>query len=593
MTAAVIELSFSVEPRYSGEWVSEASIERIEAYIEANQDKYEVVRYARAFRSLVEEPGFSPGGPITPIPETLAELAPYCVSGGQYAPAVARICIGLDLPVLRAGAVLVDTPGLNEVTRVREFLALEEARKADCLLFVLRADKIGTESERRFLSGLVIGGRVLHLIPVMTHLDRLDSDDDRNRAIAEAERLVKNTVFATGQRIEVQPMIGLNAASAGDKPEAALGNADFAALQQRLRQAIDDPGGDDHFQARLVQAMDELEAHKTAAVDRWLSGYDRSLPDVEFTSRYEEMSNALGELAGVFAQEIELQLAGTRDKMRGDADRFANRMYTVRRECIAQLRDDVTATIEAMDGDFTDPARWEALDRRVEGELRRAISTANNARADELREYDDDGIRFKTNISRSVDAYASRLQDLVASFEIQAVEHDELVGHLLHAHGALKNLDRQVVAATLGYVAGKAGAGGWFDNGIARNLMESGLKIAGAVMATKLGGMVLGRFMNVKKRKAQFVDSKVENVKSVADEIIDPLVEQDQARVEAQWEDVVSLTEHHFSPLLIQAFGAAIESRLTCDVLRRVREDGPRFADSVRAPSRARGTVQR
>ena len=52
---------------------------------------------------------------------------------------MARVSVGLPLDTLRAGVVLVDTPGLNDTDQFHDYLSYEESLEADCVIFVMDA----------------------------------------------------------------------------------------------------------------------------------------------------------------------------------------------------------------------------------------------------------------------------------------------------------------------------------------------------------------------------------------------------------------------------------------------------------------------
>ncbi len=106
----------------------------------------------------------------------------------------------MNHPVLDAGLVILDTPGLNALGS--EFdLGLEAARKADALIFVLGADTGVTHSDLQIWEQALGGNSRLNQLVVLNKIDALwDDSEDPERM----EQAIERQCAATAERLSLR-----------------------------------------------------------------------------------------------------------------------------------------------------------------------------------------------------------------------------------------------------------------------------------------------------------------------------------------------------------------------------------------------------
>ena len=116
--------------------------------------------------------------------------------------------MGLPLDTLRAGVVLVDTPGLNDTDQFHDYLSYEESLEADCVIFVMDARDPGSNSELSLLRKLARSGRTVSIIGVLTNIDRLNSAASlpagRRGTLPGRFRLLGNAVQSVAFRVRLR-----------------------------------------------------------------------------------------------------------------------------------------------------------------------------------------------------------------------------------------------------------------------------------------------------------------------------------------------------------------------------------------------------
>ena len=119
----------------------------------------------------------------------------FAVGGGATADDVDFLEIGYPSPLLEERILLVDTPGVNDLSLQRADITYSYIPRADAVLFLLDAGQILKESERVFLQEKLLKGSRDKIVFVITKWDLL-SDDERVEALAYARtqlaKLVKD-----------------------------------------------------------------------------------------------------------------------------------------------------------------------------------------------------------------------------------------------------------------------------------------------------------------------------------------------------------------------------------------------------------------
>ncbi|HOY69082.1 MAG TPA: dynamin family protein [Candidatus Ozemobacteraceae bacterium] len=137
-----------------------------------------LIRYADKPEAVVHHRG---GGCTTVDPRLLRE---WVTRKSPAAAGIDHVAIGWPLPLLRDGAVVIDTPGVNDTDEVRRRLTEEFIPRADGVLFVLNAGQPLSDSEMRFLTNGVLRHHIKKCWFVVNGLDRIADPTQREEALA-------------------------------------------------------------------------------------------------------------------------------------------------------------------------------------------------------------------------------------------------------------------------------------------------------------------------------------------------------------------------------------------------------------------------
>ncbi len=181
---------------------------------------------------------------------------PSGAGGENVAEEVSHIEVSYPAPLLRERIVLVDTPGVNDLSHQRADITYGYIPKSDAVLFLLDAGQILKESERVFLQEKIIGQARDKIVFVITKWDILDEAEQKEALDYAKVQLAK---FVKGEPM-IYPVSAENAlkgnAEASGMPELVDFLTRFLA-EHRGRILLDNALGEGLAVARtLVKGVD-------------------------------------------------------------------------------------------------------------------------------------------------------------------------------------------------------------------------------------------------------------------------------------------------------------------------------------------------
>ncbi len=117
----------------------------------------------------------------------------FAVGGGTVADDVDYLEVGYPAALLKERILLVDTPGVNDLSLQRADITYSYIPRADAVLFLLDAGQILKESERQFLNEKLLKASRDKIVFVITKWDILN-EDEKKEALAYARTQLANLV---------------------------------------------------------------------------------------------------------------------------------------------------------------------------------------------------------------------------------------------------------------------------------------------------------------------------------------------------------------------------------------------------------------
>jgi tRNA U34 5-carboxymethylaminomethyl modifying GTPase MnmE/TrmE len=403
-----------------------------------------------------------------------AQVRDFAVGGARASGAdeVDYVEVGYPAALLKERILLVDTPGVNDLSLQRADITYSYIPRADAVLFLLDAGQILKESERVFLEDKLLKASRDKIVFVITKWDLL-SPAERGEALAYAKgqlaRLVRDPV--------VFP-VAAEQALAGKTAESGL---------------------------------PELVAHLTRflAEERGRILLDNALGEgLSVVSLLEKGADARRRALAMDAEEIDRRIALLEKDLAGQAGTLEQRRIQIREE-ISGLK--VGARKD--------------LDRFVDDVVQKLPAVIDEAKADELKKYLPAFLEetFRKWAEEESKEIAGKLEVLaertIALVREDAHDATQRVGETLGTD--MKRLDVQV--DTFQYDVGVTALVTVGLGALLFNLMVGGVLLAAApVVAYMLKGRVEGEYKKRAKELAPDVIRQVgQKVGPKLDEIID------------------------------------------------------------------------
>ncbi len=252
-------------------------------------------------------------GERRPLP--FDEAKRFAVGGGASTEQIDHLEIGYPAPLLRERILLVDTPGVNDLSLQRADITYSYIPRADAVLFLLDAGQILKESERVFLNDKLLKASRDKIVFVITKWDLLSPEEQR-----EALAYAKNHLSTLVKEPVVFPVSAETAL--GGQP-AASGLTELVAYltrflaEERGRILLDNTLGEGLSVAELL----------SKGVDARRRSIQMNFEQIE--RRIQSLEKDLAGKAGTIEQrriQIREDVAGIKTGARKDLDRFVDDM---------------------------------------------------------------------------------------------------------------------------------------------------------------------------------------------------------------------------------------------------------------------------
>ncbi len=267
------------------------------------------------------------GGLREPIPFETARR--FAVGGGASAEEIDYLEIGYPAPILREGILLVDTPGVNDLSLQRADITYSYIPRADAVLFLLDAGQILKESERVFLNDKLLRASRDKIVFVITKWDLLTRDEQVEALAYAKEQLAKLLKDAVVFPISAELALAGSRETSG-LPELLQYLTSFLA-QERGRILLDNAlgaglaialllsRGVDARRRSLSMKIDELD-RRIALLERDLAGQSLTLEQRRSKIREDIVGVKVGARKDLdrFVDELLGQLPGIIDAARAD-----------------------------------------------------------------------------------------------------------------------------------------------------------------------------------------------------------------------------------------------------------------------------------
>lgn len=128
-------------------------------------------------------------GNVEEIEATKESLFRFTSEGTEDIENIDYIKIGIDCDLLKNGIVIIDTPGVNDISKTRVEVTKNILPNCDSILFLLDAAAPLTKSEANFLQTKILSYKLSSLMFIISKADRLDEEELEESLEGAEERI--------------------------------------------------------------------------------------------------------------------------------------------------------------------------------------------------------------------------------------------------------------------------------------------------------------------------------------------------------------------------------------------------------------------
>jgi small GTP-binding protein len=222
------------------------------------------------------------------VPIDFADVRRFAVGGDEHPEDVDYLEIGYPAALLKERILLVDTPGVNDLSLQRSDITYSYIPRADAVLFLLDAGQILKESERVFLQDKLLKGSRDKIVFVITKWDLLSASEQEEALAYAKDKLAKLVtdpiVFPVSAEIALSGRVAesgltellahLTKFLAEERGKILLGNA----LGEGLNASTLLQKGIDARRRAIAMKSDELD-RRIAALEADLAGQAKTIEE--------------------------------------------------------------------------------------------------------------------------------------------------------------------------------------------------------------------------------------------------------------------------------------------------------------------------
>ena len=594
-TATVVEFRHEQAPDYSVRFLDSSQFARLEDYLENEQSNLLLTRKIAQIRKGVADGTFIPGKLLSGI-TCWEDLSDYISLGGRFSEFVARVSVGLPLETLRAGVVLVDTPGLNDTDRFHDYLSYEESLEADCVIFVMDARDPGSNSELSLLRKLARSGRTVSIIGVLTNIDRLNDAASLEQAREQARTVLREACRSSGQ-VELAGIVALNTRQAVEErcrsrdalsetlsrvSRSVAGSGELEQLLALLREVMDRDAGKAAYRAKISEAYARIAESARERLREHVQEYRDSLPDPQLLAMLDSHARQLSASALSSLEQARQVVNAAAKELDAWDEGTEKALLRFRETLVLRLMDAVNRKTAELGSQFAKDSVWKEFDAtEARAIARKAVDEFLEEQRGVLRNWEDKLRLFSARMDEFSQDCLARLSSDIDGLHDEPGEvngsSSAATHFLVQTHRHMKNL----AVFTSGLTVGRLTALGPLSILVtAGNILAlaAASPFAAVVFAAVAGtaGLLyhLGR---EDKRKAAFLDKRRKDAEAYADRVCEAL-RQELAVVR---DDLGKAYEFEikrgFAPALESLFHQSVHLRLFLDVMQKIRSDVSRY----------------
>ncbi|WP_320174688.1 dynamin family protein [Maridesulfovibrio sp.] len=577
-TATNFKIQHAKTPSYSGTWLSEESLDKFKIFLSENGHEHEL----NSLDEIISQCNFEAGGLINSI-ESYDDVIAYTSAKGEFSCLVEDIIYSDEIELLKDGAVLVDTPGLNDPIGIRNDFSLTESLTADCILFVVSAKAIGA-SEIEYLKRIINEGRAVNLILAISHIDQI-SEVSRDEIIADRVGLVEK--LCADSSVSLLGCVPVNALQAmesrcSDKYTQINDTTGLSSIIKLIESNLKDDNHNSNYREKVKEKHKNLLLLAEKCSQEYAERMQNNLPSDDIMDLLETNSETIKNTCDKLVLLLRERLA----KINADADHmvadFLGQFETARKASNESLERAIREKVEYLGSKFAKEDEWKDFDSHT------SVAIVNNwfdPVQENLKkcfqEWDRQKKGFDDTNKKEIACNISVLQESAQGIA-KACSVDSSLQHLSASiNSTMKNGEK---------IALGAGATSMLMSGT--SLATLAPTVANPVTLSALAAVaalygVIRLLTSEKKAKEQFINKKMKGYDELLSEQVKPLGESLKSSAYELKQEFLRSAERQYIPTLTDALVLVQYNRLYLDVLKKSSEGVPHIMDAIQTKLKA------
>lgn len=276
------------------------------------------------------------------------------------------IKIGYPCDLLKNRIILVDTPGVSDLSEQRSEVTFQFLPKANAILFVLDATSPLKRTEKEFIDNQILPLGIRNILFLVNKYDMVDEEEDDEDVLANVQKRILNA-FQINEREAALKDISLLPISAKHALQAIetgndklLSTSGLPAIHQRLNEML----FSGNIEKEKVDGYQNRLSHLLSSLDR-----DIEREKAVRTAGMDELEKAADALRSLLSDR-----ASEREEMNQYSKEFKNQIYAMTDKSLHffgdKLREDVLEAIERHHSqnfkEFIEKDLTRSIKRRIE-----------------------------------------------------------------------------------------------------------------------------------------------------------------------------------------------------------------------------------
>lgn len=580
-TASVVELSYAKHPQYEGVWMNEEEVNKIRKYIQENQNSLEIRRFSEDFERLLRSESYRPGETFTHI-DSLEDVKNYASDACPLAQIVKKIKIMLPAEIVENGVIIIDTPGINDPKHVRDFITLQESLLGDCIVFVMRADKFGTESERKFLEHLIEKGRVVQLLLVITHIDQISQKE----TIVEKAQQWLSSVSPKMSEIKLRGIFPMNTQQAmttryQETYDFTQDFSGFAEFWQTLTDVVATSNNYDEYEKKIAQKYEELKQLTEQHCHDFLEHYEQTLPDEMIVEKLRDQTQKFKQLAEMYKNQIRSRLLSEKDHLTNSYKNFQSDFIEMKEQIIIELTAAIETKVRELGEEYAKSDKWTEFDKRYAHDIiRRHLDRFYNKWVQEFELWKRKIQRFNEELEETMTTDLQSLYAARTDWVAICQTNSGLALMMNRVDQAMAIIENFTKGYVIGGIAVGIGAGNLMAfSSIVSFLVGGNLLIPLGVAVAAFVGLKLVR--DPEKRKQAFIQKKLEVARKNIESAFSNVEDEGKIAFEEIGKKFAFIAESKYTPIIQVALMEGYETQLQLKVIERLHQDGRKLVETL------------